>query len=233
MQAALPMLTGRIHSHHGSGDCDQDELFTDHQGILPPGITPLRYPSQEDRPNISGPIRSPHTLVVLLVLASCVQPSAGETASVTAQEDGMRLRSEAFGEGEAIPSVHSCDGEDRSPPLAWEDAPEGTAVFALIVDDPDARGFVHWVLVDIPGSEPGVAEGEGDSVGVPGRNDFGRIGWGGPCPPSGEHRYVFTLYALSAPLELTGTVDAASVRGALGDRVLAQAQLTGVYRRGG
>lgn len=143
----------------------------------------------------------------------------------------MRIRSEAFGEGEAIPSVHTCDGEDRSPPLAWQDAPEGTAAFALIVDDPDARGFIHWVLADIPGEVTSLAEGEGDSIGVPGRNDFGRTGWGGPCPPA-EHRYVFTLYALSAPLGLAGTVDAVAVRGALGDRVLAEATLTGTYRRG-
>lgn len=171
--------------------------------------------------------------VTMLALASCVQQSGGETANESALEDGMELRSEAFGDGEAIPSVHSCDGEDRSPPVAWENAPEGTAAFALIVDDPDARGFIHWVLADIPGDTSELAEGEGDSVGVPGRNDFGRIGWGGPCPPSGEHRYVFRLYALSAPLELTGTVDAAAVRAAFGDRVLAEAQLTGVYRRGG
>ena len=145
----------------------------------------------------------------------------------------MELRSEAFGEGEAIPSAHTCDGGDTSPPLNWEEAPEGTAAFALIVDDPDARGFVHWVLTDIPGDQTELPAGEGDSIGVPGRNDFGRIGWGGPCPPSGEHRYVFALVALSAPLGLAGTVDADAVRTAMAGTAVAEAKLTGVYRRGG
>jgi len=172
--------------------------------------------------------------VVGVLLAGCVQaPETGTATNRAAEEDGMQLRSDAFGEGEAIPSVYTCDGQDRSPPLAWDGAPDGTAALALIVDDPDARGFVHWVLADIPGDHTSLAAGEGDSMGVPGRNDFGRIGWGGPCPPSGEHRYVFTLYALSEPLGLSGTIDSGSVRGALGNRVLAQATLTGVYRRGG
>ena len=173
-------------------------------------------------------------LVTLLALAACVQPSATEIATDAArEEDGMELRSEAFAEGEAIPSAHTCDGGDTSPPLSWEEAPEGTAAFALIVDDPDARGFVHWVLTDIPGDQTGLPAGEGDSIGVPGRNDFGRIGWGGPCPPSGEHRYVFTLVALSAPLGLAGTVDADAVRTAMATSALGEAKLTGVYRRGG
>jgi Raf kinase inhibitor-like YbhB/YbcL family protein len=173
-------------------------------------------------------------LVTLVALAACVQPSTTEIPTdATREEDGMELRSEAFGEGEAIPSAHTCDGGDTSPPLSWEEAPEGTAAFALIVDDPDARGFVHWVLTDIPGDQTDLPAGEGDSIGVPGRNDFGRIGWGGPCPPSGEHRYVFTLVALSAPLGLAGTVDADAVRTAMAGTALAEAKLTGVYRRGG
>jgi Raf kinase inhibitor-like YbhB/YbcL family protein len=145
----------------------------------------------------------------------------------------MQLKSDAFGDGEAIPSDYTCDGADTSPPLSWGDAPEGTAAYALIVDDPDARGFIHWVLADIPGDQTGLPEGEGDSIGIPGRNDFGRTGWGGPCPPRGEHRYTFTLHALSAPLQLAGTVDADAVRSALEGKVLDEATLTGVYRRGG
>ncbi len=145
------------------------------------------------------------------------------------------LTSPAFHDGGAIPSRFTCDGADDSPPLAWRGAPAGAAVFALLVTDPDARGFVHWVATDIPGSTASLAEGASGSgrAGREGRNDFGRTGWAGPCPPSGTHRYVFELYALSAPLALPGTPTAAAVRAALAGRVLGQARLTGTYRRGG
>ena len=145
------------------------------------------------------------------------------------------LTSPAFHDGGAIPSRFTCDGADHSPPLAWSAAPAGTAAFALLVSDPDARGFVHWVATDIPGSTASLAEGASGSgrAGREGSNDFGRSGWAGPCPPSGTHRYVFELYALSAPLALPGTPTAAAVRAVLAGRVLGQARLTGTYRRGG
>jgi Raf kinase inhibitor-like YbhB/YbcL family protein len=101
------------------------------------------------------------------------------------------------------------------------------------VEDPDARGFVHWVLTDIPGDRRDLAAGEGDDIGMPGQNDFGRTGWAGPCPPSGQHRYVFTLYALDAPLEFGEGASAEQVRAALADRSRGEAELTGVYTRGG
>ena len=141
----------------------------------------------------------------------------------------MELTSSSFGEGEPIPSEHTCDGADTSPPLAWSDAPDGTESFALIVDDPDARGFVHWVLTDIPGDARELPAGEGDSIGTPGPNDFGRSGWGGPCPPSGSHRYVFTLYALPGPI--SNATDADAVRSQAEESALARATLTGVYSR--
>ncbi|HXG40480.1 MAG TPA: YbhB/YbcL family Raf kinase inhibitor-like protein [Candidatus Limnocylindrales bacterium] len=146
------------------------------------------------------------------------------------------LTSTAFPEGGSIPRKYTCDGEDVSPELAWTGAPDGTAALALIVDDPDARGFVHWVVVDLTGSASGaLPEGISASPDAPqqGRNDFGRIGWGGPCPPSGTHRYVFTLYALAEPLGLPGTPRAGEVRRAMEGRVLGTATLTGTYRRGG
>ena len=99
----------------------------------------------------------------------------------------MQLTSEAFAEAGSIPAEHTCDGADTSPPLALNDAPEDTDSFALIVDDPDAGGFVHWVLTGIPGDVRELPAGVGDTIGTPGPNDFGRTGWGGPCPPSGEH----------------------------------------------
>ena len=143
----------------------------------------------------------------------------------------MQLTSSAFTDGTAIPTAHTCDGADVSPPLEWADVPDGVGAYALIVTDPDAGGFVHWVLADVPGDLRELPEGQGDAIGVPGRNDFGRSGWGGPCPPSGEHRYVFTLYALPARLDLGGTPTADALRSAADDAALAFAELTGVYRR--
>lgn len=145
----------------------------------------------------------------------------------------MRLTSPAFEDGHAIPSRYTCDGENQSPPLAWTEVPEGTVTFALIVSDPDANEFIHWLLTDIPGDATGLPEGGGDAIGSPEMNDFGESGWGGPCPPTGIHSYRFTLYALSGPVPLADPGDAEAVRAALGARALAEAELIGVYRRAG
>jgi hypothetical protein len=150
-------------------------------------------------------------------------------ACTNAEVTTMELTSSSFGEGEPIPPQHTCDGADTSPSLTWSGVPDGTDSFALVVDDPDARGFVHWVLTGIPGNARELPEGEGDAIGTPGPNAFGRSGWGGPCPPSGEHRYVFTLYALPGPL--SGANDAEAVRNQAENASLAQTTLTGVYSR--
>ena len=142
----------------------------------------------------------------------------------------LSLTADAFADGEQIPSEFTCDGPDRVPTLRWSGAPEGTAEFALVMHDPDAGGFVHWVVAAIPAD----ATELGDQLpagAVAGRNDFGRTGYGGPCPPSGTHGYVFTLLALSEPLGLTGEVTARAVRQAAEGRTLATAVLTGNYRR--
>jgi Raf kinase inhibitor-like YbhB/YbcL family protein len=146
---------------------------------------------------------------------------------------GFVLTSPSFGEGAAIPVEHSCDGADISPALAWQGAPQGTVSFALIVDDTDARGFIHWVVFDVPGGPGGsLREGLRPNDSPPqGRNDFGRAGYGGPCPPSGTHHYRFTLWALSSRLGLGGTPSAAQVRTALTTKILAQTTLTGTYTR--
>ena len=147
------------------------------------------------------------------------------------------LTSTAFEDGAEIPRRHTCDGEDVSPELSWSGAPEGTAAFALVMHDPDApRGdFVHWVVVDFTGSATGaLPEGVGSSPDAPrqGVNDFGRVGYGGPCPPSGPpHRYVFELYALSETSNLPGTPTAEEVRDGLRGHLLAEARLTGGYAR--
>ena len=143
----------------------------------------------------------------------------------------ITLRSGAFDEGGSIPTRFTCDGEDVSPPLEWSGAPEGTASFVLIVDDPEATGFVHWLVADIPASVTSLGEGRAEGTGVAGRNDFGRSGWGGPCPPSGEHRYRFSIFALSGSLGLSGTPSEEAVRSAMRGRVLGQGQLAASYRR--
>jgi Raf kinase inhibitor-like YbhB/YbcL family protein len=151
-------------------------------------------------------------------------------------ETTFRLSSTAFADGGAIPRRFSCDGDDVSPDLTWEGAPADTTAFALIVDDPDARGFVHWVAFDLTGSSSGgLAEGVSTSPDAPpqGTNGFGRIGWAGPCPPSGEHRYVFRLLALDSALELAGAPRASEVLSAAEGHVLGEARLTATYRRGG
>ena len=166
---------------------------------------------------------------MLLLLA--IAPILGACTEDPAMTDTISVTSPAFDEGGAIPTRYSCDGEDVSPPLAWQGAPDGTVAFALILDDPDAGGFVHWTVADIAASD-GSAE-EGESPGIDGQNGFGRAGYGGPCPPSGTHRYVVTLYALSEPLSVEPGFSAADLRSAMEGRVLATGQLTGTYRLGG
>lgn len=143
------------------------------------------------------------------------------------------LSSSAFAAGAAIPRRYTCDGPDVSPPLAWAGAPAGTGAFLLVVDDPDANGFVHWVVADVPAATTSVAEGASGHLGpaVEGRNGFGRIGWGGPCPPSGTHHYRFILVALSAPLGVARGVTATQARAAAAGKTLGQVELVGTYHR--
>ena len=143
------------------------------------------------------------------------------------------LTSPAFADGDPIPREHTCRGEDVSPPLAWRGVPAGTAVLVLFVDDPDGRDWVHWSVLDVPGSDGGLPRGVAPTADPPqqGRNDFHRVGYGGPCPPSGNHHYRFTLYALAAPLGLAGHPDGSAVRAALGRAsVLAKVTLVGTFR---
>ena len=155
----------------------------------------------------------------------------------------MTLTSPSFPEGGAIPSRHSCDGEDSSPPLAWSGAPPGTRSFANIVDDPDApdpaapkRIWVHWVLYGLAASVSRLDEGasagalpDGAREGV---NDGGKVGYGGPCPPIGRHRYFHRLYALDAILPDLGTnARRADLERAMEGHVLETAVLMGTYQR--
>ena len=152
----------------------------------------------------------------------------------------LTLTSSAFKEGEAIPSLYTCDGQDVSPPLAWTAPPAGTTSFALISDDPDAPGetWVHWVVYNLPPSMRRLPESFPSDKELPdgtrqGRTDFGRTGYGGPCPPGGTHRYFFKLYALDSMLSLAPSATTQQLEEAMKGRILAQAQLMGTYRRKG
>jgi len=142
----------------------------------------------------------------------------------------MTLTSPDFGDGQPIPRNNTCDGADQPLQLAWSGAPDATAELALVMDDLDARGFIHWVVAGIPADAPGLGA-QLPSGAVAGRNDFGGSGYGGPCPPSGTHRYRITLYALSEPLGLGGRLTASDVEQAMAGRIRAQAELHGTYTR--
>ena len=151
----------------------------------------------------------------------------------------LTVSSSAFQEGDVIPTEYTCEGQDVSPPLAWDEPPAGTQSLVLIVDDPDAPVgvFTHWVLFNIPSDSRDLPEAlptqaQLPSGGQQGKNDFGKLGYGGPCPPPGRsHRYRFTVYALDQPLELTAGASKKQVLDAIQGHILAQGQLTGTYQR--
>jgi Raf kinase inhibitor-like YbhB/YbcL family protein len=151
----------------------------------------------------------------------------------------MKISSDAFAANETIPQKFTCDGPDASPKLDWSEPPAKTQSFALIMDDPDAPvgTWVHWVLFDLPGESRELGEGVAKQEQLPngarqGRNDFGKIGYAGPCPPPGNpHRYFFKLYALDAKLNLKAGATKADVERAMKGRILAHAELVGRYGR--
>jgi len=148
------------------------------------------------------------------------------------------LTSPAFEEGQAIPAKYTCDGEDTSPVLAWNEPPAGTLSLALIMDDPDAPAgtWVHWVIYNIPAdirSLPEavpIAESLSDG-GLQGINTSRDLGYGGPCPPSGTHRYYFKLYALDIMLDNEAGLDKNELLSLMEGHILAQCQLMGTYSR--
>ncbi len=153
----------------------------------------------------------------------------------------LLIKSSAFAPNGHIPIKYTCESDDVSPPLDWSGAPERTKSFALIVDDPDAPDpaapkmvYVHWVLYDMPASTTGLPEGVTTS-GLPrgtceGKNDFGKVGFGGPCPPIGRHRYFFKLYALDTTLGDLGAATKAEVEAAMRGHVLEQTEVIGTYQ---
>jgi len=146
---------------------------------------------------------------------------------------GFSLTSSAFVPGGPIPRRHACDGEDHSPPLSWSAPPGGTRSLALILDDPDAPSgrFIHWLAWGITPDAGGLADGQ--AAPLEGRNDFGTVGYRGPCPPRGHgrHRYRFQLHAVGQDLRLAPGAGVGELERVLGGTVLAVAELVGTYER--
>jgi Raf kinase inhibitor-like YbhB/YbcL family protein len=163
----------------------------------------------------------------------------------------IKLRSSAFTEGDMIPEKFTCDGADHSPPLAWSSVPDSARSLVLICDDPDApRGtWSHWVAFNLPVQIKALKEAVPSEEMIPktamegsppagenlearqGKNDFGKTGYGGPCPPSGTHRYFFRLFALNSKLQLDSSATRADVLKAIQGRIVAEGKLMGKYQR--
>jgi Raf kinase inhibitor-like YbhB/YbcL family protein len=144
----------------------------------------------------------------------------------------MKITSSAFQEGGNIPSKFSCDGANDSPPLQIADVPSEAKSLVLIVDDPDAPSglFTHWTVWNLPPRTSSIAESS-TQKGVQGTNDFGRSGYGGPCPPSGSHRYYFKIFALDRELDLPFGAKRGQLDAAMKGHVMAQGELMGRYSR--
>ena len=202
---------------------------------------PLGCSFQRSRFSILGAILP---FLVMLLLASslaCSLPANKSAGSPAMKEDclmSLKLNSQAFDDGGLIPVKYTCDGEDISPSLSWSELSDGTRSLALIMDDPDAPAgtWVHWILYDLPPSSDGVDENMARSRDVPGggsqgSNSWNRLGYGGPCPPSGTHRYIIRLYALDSVLALGPGAEKAKLVQAMEGHVLDRGQLLGLYSR--
>jgi len=174
--------------------------------------------------------------ILTLIVGACASPSTPPPAAsmpTPGPAPTFVLTSDAFGHAGVIPKKFSCDGQNISPRLQWNGAPSNTQSFVLMMDDPDAPigTFTHWVAFDIAATQNEIREGA-PSIGKGGKNSAGRTGYTGPCPPSGTHRYFFTLYALDlATLGLNEGASRTEVEKAMSGHVLAQAQLMGKYSR--
>lgn len=184
-------------------------------------------------------------LLVALVLCSCRgEKSANTTPPATVNSAGnskakIKISSTVFQDGAMIPRPYTCDGPNVSPSLKWENVPDGAKTLALIADDPDApnKTWVHWVLYNLPADVKGLVENApkqsalAGGAGLQGKNDFGQIGYDGPCPPNGTHRYYFKLYALDAELALEPGATKEELLKAMEGHILAEGQLIGKYQK--
>jgi Raf kinase inhibitor-like YbhB/YbcL family protein len=157
---------------------------------------------------------------------------AGAATTVPASATGAFSITAPWADGTAIDIRYTCDGEDVSPALSWTAPPPGTVELALLVTDDDAADFVHWAVAGISPQAGGVGQGAAIEGAIEGQTSFGETGWGGPCPPSGQHTYRFSLYALSQQAEVTDGFAAADLQVYTDTSALAVAETTGTYSRG-
>lgn len=161
-----------------------------------------------------------------------------ESNAIPSSTGTMKLESTAFSSETLIPLQYTCDGDNFSPPLTWDEVPPNTQSLVLICDDPDAptKTWVHWVVYNLPSQTRSLpenipAQASLSGGGVHGSNDFGNLGYGGPCPPKGTHRYFFKLYALDTQLDLKTGATKPEVEAAMSGHILAQTELIGHYSR--
>jgi Raf kinase inhibitor-like YbhB/YbcL family protein len=171
-------------------------------------------------------------LIALVLCTGCKKEQiAPEVKGGT--EMSVQIKSTAFKEGDTIPRVYTCDDRNISPPLSWTGVPQGSTSLVLIMDDPDAPSgtFDHWILFNLPPDLTGLSQ-DNQGVGTEGKNSFGRVGYGGPCPPRGSnHRYFFKLYALDTDVVLKAGARKAEVEHAMEGHILAHGQLMARYGR--
>ncbi|MFZ0033748.1 MAG: YbhB/YbcL family Raf kinase inhibitor-like protein [Sedimentisphaerales bacterium] len=177
-------------------------------------------------------------IVPILLLCYCKGSEQSDSKAAGGEKMEIKVTSSAFAEGGLIPAKYTCDGSDISPPLQWEDVPKETKSIALISDDPDAPmgTWVHWVIFGLPAETRELKENIPPDKTLPngakqGLTDFGRIGYGGPCPPSGTHRYFFKIYALDTKLDLAAGATKSQLLKAMEGHILGQGQLIGKYKR--
>jgi len=163
----------------------------------------------------------------LLILVFCL------SINLYGKEVQMRISSKAFGQNEQIPKKYTCDGSDINPPLQFQGIPADARSLALIVDDPDAPmgTWVHWVVWNINPKTAEIKENDVPKGSMQGMNDFGKHDYGGPCPPSGTHRYFFKLYALDMILNISPSTAKPALEASMKGHILAEAQLIGIYQR--
>ncbi len=177
-------------------------------------------------------------VIAFIVLCLWQGKDGPKPETMGGKEMQIKLTSTAFEQGGMIPKRYTCDGTDVSPPLAWTAVPEGIKSIALICDDPDAPmgTWVHWVLFNLPANMKELPESVPpqerlETGAIQGTNDFRKIGYGGPCPPGGTHRYYFKLYALDTELNLQAGATKKELLKAMEGHILAEGQLMGKYKR--
>ena len=179
------------------------------------------------------------SICLTLVLAALLFPACAPAAEPEEEEMALAISSPAFQEGDSIPAKYTCEGQDISPALTWGEPPAATQSFALILEAPNAPGgtFTNWVIFNLPFDNRLLAEAIPAQAQLPsgalqGKNGFGKIGYGGPCPPAGRpHRYRFTLYALDQYLDLKAGISKKQLLDAMQGHILGQGQLSGIYQR--